>query len=98
MDADKVKAIIDCPYPNSHKEVKGLLGLTSYCRKFIKSYEMIAQRLTALLKKSGFEWSELCQNSWDQLKQAVVTTLVLTLPHFNLNFVVESKQMFSCFH
>ena len=34
-DPDKIKAIQQCPRPKTVKELRGFLGLSSYCRRFI---------------------------------------------------------------
>ena len=61
MDSSKVTCMLNWPYPKNVKEVRGFLRLTSYYRRFIKDYGIIAQPLTALLKKNSFSWSNDAQ-------------------------------------
>ena len=90
MDREKVSCMMNWPYPTSVKEVRGFLGLTGYYRRFIRHYGLIAQPLTALLKKNAFHWTDTSQTAWNQLKQAMIKAPVLALPDFNSLFVVES--------
>ena len=93
MDASKVSCILQWPYPRSMKDLRGFLGLIGYYRRFIKNYGLIAQPLTFLLKKNAFEWIKAAKQAWDELKQEVVTSLMLALPNFSEVFVVESNAL-----
>jgi hypothetical protein len=50
----------------------------------------MAKPLTALLKKNSFKWTEAAQQAFDSLKQAMITTPVLTLPNFSKPFCIET--------
>ena len=90
MAKEKVQCVVNWPYPNSIKEVRGFLELTGYYKRFVKHYGIIAQPITALLKTNAFVWNEEAKTAWDNLKQAMVTAPVLALPDFNSTFIVES--------
>ena len=63
--------------------------MTGYYRKFIQRYGCIAKPLTALTKKDNCQWNQETQQAFEQLKQALVTALVLYLPDFTQPFTVE---------
>lgn len=69
--------------------MRGFLRLTSYYRKFIKSYGSIAQPLTDLLKKDSFLWSDKALEAFTRLREAVTHLLVLALPNFSKPFIIE---------
>jgi hypothetical protein len=88
-DGKKLSAMIGWPVPRNLKALKGFFGLTSYYRKFIKGYGSIAAPLTDLLKKNAFSWSELAEQAFVALKEAVTRPPVLVLPYFTKLFVIE---------
>ena len=76
------------------------MGLAGYYRKFIEGFSKIATPLTKLTRKEEkFIWSEACQNSFDELKQRLITAPVLTLPSGSEGFIVycdASRQGLGC--
>jgi len=68
------------PRPLSPMDIRSFLGLSGYYRRFVEGFSSIASPLTALTqKKSKFEWSEACEKSFQELKDRLTSTLVLTL-------------------
>lgn len=59
------------------KELRGFLGVTSYYRRFIKGYASIVASMIDLLKKDSFNWGDEATLSFDKLKLALATALVL---------------------
>lgn len=45
-DLDKISAVTDFPVPISVKKVRKLMGMTGWCRKFIRDYVSITMPLT----------------------------------------------------
>jgi hypothetical protein len=56
----------------------------------MKNYGTLAKPLTNLLKKKQFAWSDEAQAAFELLKVSMSSTLVLALPDFNKQFVVET--------
>ncbi|GJY23222.1 gypsy/ty3 retroelement polyprotein [Tanacetum coccineum] len=88
-DNSKIEAIQNWLVPTNLKQLRGFLGLTSYYRRFLKSYVVNSHPLTQLLKKNGFEWTATTQITFDKLKQDMMEALVLKLPKFSELFVIE---------
>ncbi|GKA30288.1 ty3-gypsy retrotransposon protein [Tanacetum coccineum] len=58
--------------------------------RFIKGYATMVAPLTGLLRKDGFRWGVQEASTFEELKQQLSTTPVLSLPDFNEVFVVET--------
>ena len=89
VDPTKIQVVIEWPPPTTAKEVHGFLGLAGYYRKFICHFGCIAAPLNRLLGKDGFQWNDAAEKSFQQLKKALKSSLVLRLPDFTQQFVIE---------
>ena len=89
VDPAKVRSILEWPIPTSVKGVRGFLGLTGYYRKFIQDYGKMARPLTELTKKEGFKWGAEALAAFENLKRALTSAPVLTLPDFSQPFQIE---------
>lgn len=59
QDPEKVRAISKLPSPTDGKELKRILGLLSYYRKFLPTFAKLSSSLYDLTKKDVvFEWAE----------------------------------------
>ncbi|GJW90770.1 reverse transcriptase [Tanacetum coccineum] len=72
-----------------YEAVKGFLGLIGYYRRFVKSYAMINQILTTLLKKNYVTWNDAAELAFHKLKTTMMEAPVLSLFDFSQEFVVE---------
>lgn len=91
VDPSKIQAMVDWPTPTSITALRGFLGLTSFCRKFICNYASIASPLTNLLKKDSFKWNTKAQLAFSSLKSATPLLPSFPLPIFP--FLPTSTQM-----
>jgi hypothetical protein len=89
VDPKMIEAMKDWPNAKNLKRLHGFLGLTGYYHKFVKNYGKIAAPLTSLLKKNSFTWNPTTTQTFQTLKMAMCTTLVLTLLDFTKTFVLE---------
>ena len=89
VDPNKVEAILNWSYPTNVAEIRSFLGLAGYYRRFVEGFSQIATPLTHLTRKGvKFEWSNACEESFQELKQRLVTAPVLTIPSSSGGFVI----------
>ena len=88
------------PPPKTPKEVKKFHGLIGYYCKFVPRFSDLAQPLNALSRKNvPFEWTPICQESFELLKTSLMTEPILTYPDPNLPCVLftnASKYAWAC--
>ena len=89
VDPQKVEAVRKWPRPTTPTDIQSFLGLVGYYRRFVESFSSIDAPLTKLTqKKMKFVWSDLCENSFEKLKDKLTTAPVLTLPDGIDDFMV----------
>ncbi|KAL0556497.1 hypothetical protein IC582_005011 [Cucumis melo] len=90
VDPQKVEALVNWERPISATEVRSFLGLAGYYRRFIEDFSRLALPLTALTRKNAkFEWSDKCEQSFQELKKRLVTAPILAIPVKGKNYVID---------
>ncbi|GBM15589.1 Transposon Ty3-I Gag-Pol polyprotein [Araneus ventricosus] len=90
-DPEKTKAVVDWPRPETVHDLRSFLGLCTYYRRFVRNFSAIARPLHKLTEaRSNFNWTEECEKSFNSLKQALITSPVLTYPRTDKEFILDT--------
>ena len=91
VDPTKIEAVTSWEPLKNLTEVWSFLGLAGYYKRLVKGFSKIVVPLTHLLRKDvKFEWTEKCQESFDELKQLLTSFSILALPKGTGGFEVYS--------
>ena len=94
VDPTKIEAVVNWKTPRNVNEVRSFLGLAGYYRRFVRGFSVIASPLTKLLKKEiKFEWTDKCQNSFEQLKGMLVEAPVFKQPTSGKEYTLYSDAL-----
>ncbi|XP_062119099.1 uncharacterized mitochondrial protein AtMg00860-like [Humulus lupulus] len=100
VDPLKIEVVKDWPQSKNASEVRCFLGLAGYYQKFVEGFSKIARPLTELTKKGiKFVWTKDYVRCFEELKDRLITTPVLSLPTNNEKFAVycdASKKGLGC--
>ncbi|GJU12931.1 putative reverse transcriptase domain-containing protein [Tanacetum coccineum] len=89
VDPAKIEAIRDWASPKTPTEIRQLLGLAGYYRRFIEGFSKIVKPMTKLAQKSvKFDWSEKEEAAFQTLKQKLCSAPILALMEGSKNFMV----------
>ncbi|KAK7898384.1 hypothetical protein WMY93_019237 [Mugilogobius chulae] len=106
-DPDKVAAVAGWPRPNTVTELRSFLGFASYYRRFVSGFAKMAAPLHRLIadvqRVSGkrkhqlltASWTGDCEQSFNDLRAALVSAPVLAYANFSLPFVLEIDASFN---
>lgn len=87
-----VNKILNINVPTSIKEVRSLIGLCNYYRKFIPNFATIIEPLTNLTKtdkkNKKLLWTEKCETALNRVKQAFASEPILRLPNTDQPFIL----------
>jgi hypothetical protein len=87
VDPSKITSILEQKAPTNPTKVRAFLGLAGYYWKFVEGFSSIACPLTQLLKKDKkFEWTEKCEESFQELKKRLVSAPILTMSDITKSF------------
>ena len=89
VDIEKIKAIREWHVSIDVYVVRSFMGIAGYYRRFVERFSALAYPIKSLQRKGvKFEWTEKCQNIFEQLKLTLTTTLILKIPDPDQEFVV----------
>ena len=89
MDLTKIEAVSKWSAPTNVSEIRSFLVLAGYYRRFVEGFSSLAAPLTALNKKDKkFEWTQKCEQNFQELKRRLTSTPILILPSKDDEFIV----------
>ena len=89
VDPSNIRAIMDFPASTIVTEVRSVMGLVGYYRRFVQDFSLIMHPITSLQRKGKkFEWIEECVVIIEKLKHFLTNSLVLNITDPDKEFVV----------
>jgi hypothetical protein len=93
VDPAKIQVIRDWPAPTTLSELQSFLGLANFYRRFVLGFSHIAWALSQVTRGGGkekFVWGLSQQQAFDDLKQRLCSSPVLSLPDLQHPFEIET--------
>ena len=91
MDERKLEVVRNWATPKNLKETRAYVGFCSYYRRYLKDFSALAAPLHALTRKNAhFEWTEECQQSFDELKKRLTAAPIVALPRDEGDFRLDT--------
>ncbi|QRW22878.1 Transposon Tf2-7 polyprotein [Rhizoctonia solani] len=89
-DPEKISKAVDWATPQTVKGVQEFLGFVNFYRRFIMNFSKLAYPLYQLLRKENpWKWGAEQQESFDNLKRALIESPVLIQPDVSKEFFLE---------
>ena len=94
-DESKTDKILQVSTPTTKKQVRSLLGLLSFYRRYIPGFASVAAPLTDLTKEGGrscrsIHWTPDCASALQEIQDILSRKPVLLLPRLDLPFVLQT--------
>jgi hypothetical protein len=89
VDPSKVQDVLSWNAPTSVSDIRSFLGLAGYYQRFIKGFSKISKPMTELLEKDRkFEWTLVCEASFQELKKQLTTAPILVMSNMEKPFSI----------
>ena len=83
------KKVINWERLKSVFEIRSFLGLAGYYRRFIEDFSRLAAPMTRLTRKEvKFEWNDLCERAFHELKRRLTSAPILIVPERRQRYIV----------
>ena len=88
-EPEKVEAVMSWEIPKSFFEIRSFLGLAGYYRRFIEDFSRLSAPMTRLTRKEvKFEWNDLCERAFQELKRRLTLAPILIVPKRGQRYIV----------
>jgi hypothetical protein len=89
VDLSKIQDVLSWDTPKSVFDIRSVLGLVRYYRRFIEGFSKITKPMTKLLgKDKKFEWLAKYESSFQELEKQLTTTPVLVMSDMEKQFSI----------
>lgn len=89
----KVSKILSLPQPQTKRQVRSLLGLVGFYRRYVENFAHITAPLVDLTKKgkcNKIKWSQECETAFRTIKSVLSSAPVVLLPNFEKEFIIRA--------
>ena len=93
MEQEKIKAVKEWKTPTKIKDVESFLGFANFYRRFIHNFSHTARPLNELKGKKEWKWEKEHQEAFEELKEKIMSQLVLSLLRREGKFRVETDAL-----
>ncbi len=92
-DPEKVSTMVNYPQPTTTTEIKRLIGLCSWYRRFISNFSTLVSSINDLLKgkkkKQKVDCNPKAEEAFINIKNALIAAPVLCSPDFSQTFTIQ---------
>ena len=89
VDPEKVEVVMSWERQKSVFKIRSFLGFTGYYKRFIKDFSQLAAPMTRLTRKEvKFEWNNLCEKAFQELKRRLTSAPILIVPERGQRYTV----------
>ena len=87
---DRLNAIKEYPSPTNVKELRRLIGLLNWFRKYIQNFSVEIEPLARLLKTSvRFRWTNEQESAFIRLKALLIDSPIIAFPRYDIPFYLS---------
>ena len=91
VNPEKIRALTEWPRMTNVSEIRSFLSLARYYRRFVEGFSHLSTPLTKLTHKGvKFEWNDKYEESFQKLKNKLVSAPILALPISGKEFTIYS--------
>ena len=89
VDPEMVEAVMSWERPKIVFEIRSFLGLVGYYKQFIEDfYRLVAPMIRLTWKGVKFEWNDLCEKAFKELKRRLTLAPILIVPEQGQRYTV----------